>query len=292
MNRRLLGLMVALFATLTSACAGGESGQPGPEPTSPTTTAPTSPTPTPTESASPARKVTFELWFSKAGKLYLTKRTEPFRPGVAELALLRLLRGPNLIERRVGAGTAIPDDTVLRGINLRDGVATVDLSSGFGASGTAAVLKLRAAQVVYTVTQFPSVRSVRLELDGTPAGSFAGGSGSPTRPVTRRTYASLLPAIVVESPAIGASVSSPVTVRGTANVFEATVSLRILDAQGRELVRTFTTATCGTGCRGDYSKAVRFSVPSQQAGTIEVFEESAENGQPINVVTIPVTLLP
>lgn len=291
MNRRL-GVIAVLLAMLTSACAGGESGQPGPEPTSPTTTAPASPSPTPTESPSPTRKVTFELWFTKGGKLFLTKRTEAFRPAVAELALLRLLRGPNFAERRAGAETAILDDTVLRGINLRDGIATVDLSSGFGATGNAATLKLRAAQVVYTVTQFPSIKGVRLELDGTPAGSFAGKSRSATRPVTRRTYASVLPAIVVESPTIGAPVSSPVVVRGTANVFEATVSLRIRDAQGRELVRTFTTATCGTGCRGDYSKSVRFSVPSKQAGTIEVFEESAENGQPINVVTIPVTLLP
>jgi hypothetical protein len=81
-------------------------------------------------------------------------------------------------------------------------------------------------------------------------------------------------------------------VQGTANVFEATVSLRILDSGGREIARTFTTATCGTGCRGRYSKSVRFSVSSEQPGTIEVFEESAEDGRPINVVTIPVMLRP
>ena len=102
----------------------------------------------------------------------------------------------------------------------------------------------------------------------------------------------MLPAILVESPIIGARVSSPVTVSGTANVFEATVSLRILDENGNEIARTFTTATCGTGCRGDYSVSIPFNVDRQQRGTIEVFESSAKDGSPINLVRIPVTLMP
>jgi hypothetical protein len=81
-------------------------------------------------------------------------------------------------------------------------------------------------------------------------------------------------------------------VSGTANVFEATVSLRILNARGKEIARTFTTATCGTGCRGDYSVSVSYRVDREQAGVIEVFESSAEDGRPINVVRIPVTLTP
>ena len=99
-------------------------------------------------------------------------------------------------------------------------------------------------------------------------------------------------AIVVESPEPGASVSSPVTISGTADVFEATVSIRILDAAGNEIARTFTTATCGSGCRGDFRESVSFEIDSEQAGTIEVFEESAENGSASNVVTLDVTLVP
>ncbi len=99
-------------------------------------------------------------------------------------------------------------------------------------------------------------------------------------------------AIVVESPESGATVSSPITISGTADVFEATVSIRILDAAGNEIAGTFTTATCGSGCRGDYRESVSFEIDSQQAGTIEVFEESAEDGSAINVVTLEVTLVP
>ncbi|MGH2734675.1 MAG: Gmad2 immunoglobulin-like domain-containing protein, partial [Actinomycetota bacterium] len=70
------------------------------------------------------------------------------------------------------------------------------------------------------------------------------------------------------------------------------VSIRILDSNGKQLARTFTTATCGTGCRGDYAKKVSFSVDKAQPGIVEVFEESAEDGRPIHVVRVPVTLQP
>jgi immunoglobulin-like protein involved in spore germination len=73
-------------------------------------------------------------------------------------------------------------------------------------------------------------------------------------------------------------------------VFEATVSIRILDANGREIAAAFTTATCGTGCRGRYSARVSYDVGADQVGTIEVFASSAQDGHTINVVRIPVTL--
>jgi hypothetical protein len=105
-------------------------------------------------------------------------------------------------------------------------------------------------------------------------------------------YSGYLPAITVRSPVIGAQVTSPVTVSGTADVFEATVSVRILDSAGHEIARTFTTASCGTGCRGGYSVTIPYSVPRTQPGTVEVFESSAKDGLPINVQLIPVTLAP
>jgi Immunoglobulin-like domain of bacterial spore germination len=52
---------------------------------------------------------------------------------------------------------------------------------------------------------------------------------------------------------VAGTLSSPVTVSGTADVFEAMVSVRILDSAGNQIARTFSTASCGTGCRGRYS---------------------------------------
>ena len=100
------------------------------------------------------------------------------------------------------------------------------------------------------------------------------------------------PAIVVRTPAAGDEIVSPVTVAGTADVFEATVSIRILDANGQELAAAFATATCGTGCRGKYSAEVFFFAEERQDGTIEVFESSAADGSQLNLVSVPVVLVP
>ena len=57
-----------------------------------------------------------------------------------------------------------------------------------------------------------------------------------------------------------------------------------------EIVRTFTTASCGTGCRGTFEKTIRYETASMQNGILRVYEASAEDGRPINVVEIPVVL--
>ena len=98
--------------------------------------------------------------------------------------------------------------------------------------------------------------------------------------------------IEVLSPVPGAAVSSPVVVSGTADVFEATVSIRILDGTNDLIADTFTTATCGSGCRGDFEAEVPFSVGVEQPGVIQVFEVSAEDGSKVHMVRIPVTLVP
>jgi Immunoglobulin-like domain of bacterial spore germination len=123
--------------------------------------------------------------------------------------------------------------------------------------------------------------------DPVPTPSLAGD------PVpTPTTFPANLDPIEVTTPARGAEVTSPVTIEGSADVYEATVSIQIYDAAGNRIVDTFTTATCGSGCRGDFSASVPFSVESSQQGTIVVFESSAETGERLNTVRVPVTLHP
>jgi len=100
------------------------------------------------------------------------------------------------------------------------------------------------------------------------------------------------PPILVSEPSPGDRFASGDAVAGTADVFEATVSIRLLDEDGDELVETFATATCGSGCRGDYSKRIRFQIDREQPGTLVLFEVSAEDGSETNKVTIPVVLVP
>ena len=70
----------------------------------------------------------------------------------------------------------------------------------------------------------------------------------------------------------------PLAVSGTANVFEATVSLELLDQDGTILWEGFTTATCGTGCRGDFSVEIPYEVAEAQLGTLVAWETSMEDG--------------
>ena len=98
--------------------------------------------------------------------------------------------------------------------------------------------------------------------------------------------------IAVALPQSGMRVTSPVTIAGNADVFEATVNIRVLDGNGEVIAESFAMATCGTGCRGDFSTQVDVPIDAEQPGTIQVFEYSAKDGSMINTVEIPVTLVP
>jgi hypothetical protein len=296
-----IGMAIAAVALILSACADRGVGSLGPIADGDNGPGVSSPSPEPTEEPgqgsngepSEPRTFTYQVWLTQGeGFLFVSQRTAQFEPSVGRIALTDLLSGPSDPEREAFIGTEIPDGTELLGLNIAGGVATVDLSEEYAESGSSLEETVRLAQIVYTITQFDTVRSVRFRVDGEAVEVFGSHGIVLDRPQTRRDYRELLPAILVESPSIGERVDNPVVVSGTANVFEATVSLRILNARGREIARTFTTATCGTGCRGDYSVSVPYRVDREQPGVIEVFESSAEDGRPINVVRIPVTLTP
>jgi hypothetical protein len=183
--------------------------------------------------------------------------------------------------------------TKLLGIAIKKGVATVDLTSQYQSGGGSLSMKARLAQVVYTLTQFPTVRAVLFHLDGEPVNVFSGEGIVLDHPVGRADYEDLLPVIAVDKPAEGERVTSPVRVSGSANVFEANVTVKVLDENGHVVVKTFTTATCGTGCRGTYSVPVTFQVAHEQPGTIVVSDDDAAGtGTPPHQVRIKVVLVP
>lgn len=100
------------------------------------------------------------------------------------------------------------------------------------------------------------------------------------------------PSLIVQTPGNGATLASPFTVTGLARVFEASVSLRLLDADGAILADTFTTAAEGAPTLAPFSGTVTFDVPIETAACLQVFEASARDGAPVNVVQISLTLLP
>ena len=199
--------------------------------------------------------MSLELFFiAEDGKLVATPRTvdETQAPGGA--ALRELVDAPD------GATTQVPGGLQL---TIADGQAHL---TGVTLDGAAL------AQVVYTLTSFPTVQAV----DGK----------------TRADVEDFAPSILVQQPAPGETVTSPFHVTGTANTFEATFDYKLEDASGNVLAKNFVTATSGSGTRGTFDFTVSFNVDSAQNGTLAVFELSAEDGSVIHERDIPLRLSP
>jgi hypothetical protein len=301
MSVRTILAIAAAAALLTAGCANPRSGSLGPAPTLPpveqqsatVTGAPPAGTPSgtpvgpstsvrlPPTDAAPQRPgtITVQLWFIRAGQLSPTRRTRPATLATTRLALTELTAGPTVAEKRAGLATGLPAEPAFTINGISGRVATIDFAAAFYGGATDTV-RLRQAQVVYTLTQFPTVTTVRFLADGDPAGAAVG----------RDAYTDLLPPIVVLNPVIGQRVTSPITVTGTADVFEATVNVRVLDPAGRPLATAFTTAACSGGCRGQYRVTISYRSADAGPGTVEVYWVSPEDGARRHVVAVPVRL--
>ena len=305
MKALLLPPAIVLAATLgfTAASCGsnGDATSAGPIPSVEDTTSTTNEVETPTTTEeqtgttepSSEGTITYQVWFSDAEGLFVSYRTQERTPRVGTAALEALLEGPDSFEEDYGLRTAVPDGTQLLDLKIADGIARVDLTSEFESGGGSASMQMRLAQVVYTITQFPTVKGVVFLLDGEQIDVLGGEGIIIDHPLTRRDYADLLPTILVTSPALGQEVGSPVLITGSANIFEANVSVKILDENDEVIAETFTTATCGTGCRGTYRVSVPYEVDTAQDGTIVVHDDDAAGvGRPPHEVRIPVRLVP
>jgi|HubBroStandDraft_6_1064221.scaffolds.fasta_scaffold201643_1 hypothetical protein len=294
---------LAGLAVLTAGCGPGGAGSLGPAPSGSAPAGADASAPLlPASQASASRAsgpetgtgpgtgaaLSVQVWLMRSGRLFPAARTIAVTRAVGRAAVESLLTGPDAAERAAGVTSAIPAGTRLLGLDISGGTATADLSAAIGQAGGSVPARL--AQLTYTLTQFPTVRSVRLQVGGTAVTVLGGVPVQAAQ--TRAMWAALLPPITVNAPFVGQRVRSPVSVAGTADVFEAAVSLRIIGADGTVIARGFTTASCGTGCRGAYAATVPFTVSRAQPGIIEVYQVSARDGSATAIQDIPVTLLP
>lgn len=81
----------------------------------------------------------------------------------------------------------------------------------------------------------------------------------------------------VVAPVDGQQVGDTVELVGCANVYEANVRYRVLDAGGAVVTDHFTTATCGSGCVGEFRETVDLGGASGEL-TLEVFWDSPADG--------------
>jgi len=248
-------VLVALTGALVLAgCGGG-----GSETTS-----------TETTTTVRAQTVSGRVYFLHGGKVWpVARELEP--PDVAVSALAALYAGPTADERQdLQLATAVPD--VNPGIDRLE----IDKAREIARYGPPADLSRKAlAQVVYTLTQFPSVKAVEI-----------GG-----KRYTRADFEDETPAILVESPLAWQKVGSPLRVTGTANTFEATFEYELTDTDGKIVDSHFVTATSGSGTRGTFDFTTKpYAVPFSGVGALIVSERSAKDGSRIHLVEIPLRM--
>jgi hypothetical protein len=257
-----LGLVLVVVAGCGKSSSHGAAppattGSTATTPATGSTTAPTTTTGVPT--------TVVRVYFLRDGKVAPVARELPQTQAVAFASLEELFAGPSGVDRADGLTTSVPANSSPGAVTLVNGIAVVDIPQ---------LPRAGLAQVVYTLTQFPTVRGVRTAR-----------SIGDTKPLTRADFEDVTPAILVESPLPHQAVSSPLRVVGTANTFEATFDVRLLDAAGRQLLQKVVTATSGSGTRGTYAVTLTFS-DGVTPRWLEAFEPSAENGQPLHKVRI------
>ena len=121
---------------------------------------------TPTSAAPP---LPVAVTFTRGDHLVRERRLVP-AGDPARASVLALLAGP----AEPGDATEAPPGTRLLGLNVRDGTATVDLSPDLQQAEGDPAIPLLLAQLVDTLTQFPAVQRVALEVAGQPLTTLAG----------------------------------------------------------------------------------------------------------------------
>jgi len=229
-------LLLPLLAALAAGC-GSSSNSSG--------TPPTEVTVSTAVVTNPAPRTALTVFRVQDGKLHAEAASVPHTTAVASAALRAL-------------GLAAP-------VTIAGGTAQVALD-------TASPDEV--AEIVYTLTRFPSVE--RVDVAGRTS-------------LTRDDVASYVPPILIESPGASAEVPRAIHVTGTASVFEATLVVELV-ADGKVVDKQTVTASEGAPARGTFETTLQSPGPGPV--TVSAFAPSAENGLPQHQVDVPVVVTP
>jgi hypothetical protein len=218
-----IGLVLGLLATV-SACGSDDSVSTATTPSvtsvdtsEPSTTEP----PLPPATTDAPTLVDVKVYFLRDERLEIAHRQVP-GPAVLIGALTELLAGPTSDELAAGLHSEIPSGTTLLDLNLADELATVDLSDDYDDGGGSLSMTARIAQVVFTATQFDNSERAAFWMDGEPIEFFGGEGLVFDEPLARMNVdRAFTGGVIIDTPDPDSAVSSPFTITGEGDVFEA-----------------------------------------------------------------------
>lgn len=93
-----------------------------------------------------------------------------------EFAIMELLKGPNIVEKSIGAYSEIPKTTKLLGVKQKGNNVIIDFSSDFQYGGGTDSVYSRMMQLIKTAINNTEKKKIYLYLDGKQV-NFIGGEG-------------------------------------------------------------------------------------------------------------------
>ena len=239
-------------------------------------------------STTPSQRKSVLAYFLMNEKLHVVGRIVEIADPAA--AVEALLAGPTSAEAAAGMVTLIPAGTELLSVTVTGREVRVDLTGVFASGGGSMSVLGRLAQMVFTLTQFEGIDTVRFSLDGEPITQIT-GEGVGVDGVTRATFIDMAPLVLLEYPYDDETVSQPIRIAGRSNTFEATVYYEVLGADGVKLLEGYVMATAGTGEWGTFDARLADLPPGTKGPLqVRVFDRSAENGEPVSVAEVRINL--
>jgi hypothetical protein len=278
--------VVASLTGLLGACgSSGKSSSPttaAPTTVAPTTTTPSSPTTAGSATSTTIPPTTLEpisVYFGRATSLGVVRR-------FAELKNLRIdalrdaMAGPSTAEKAEGITTAIPAGSAVEGYTVVHGVGYVDVNALFFGSAPVAEEQKRLAEIVYTLTAFPGIKSVQFLQHNFHIPTFGGVDiGSP---VTRKSLLAAIRPVLLLVPAIGQRPGSLLTVSGL-SAFNGILEIQVVGPAGQTLINSVATATDGETFTSSYP----FPVTGGGDATVKIYA-SPTGGSTVLVATVSV----
>lgn len=278
-SKKITALVIGLVVLMgvVSGCTGSKSEQVPPTPPSPR-----------------EQVISLPVYYVKptGEETYLVREVHRL-PATGEPAVAAVQELISGTPTTPGATPIFPQNTRVLGVTVKDGLATVNFSrevleqTAVGSEGEALALQ----SVVNTLTEFPEIRAVSLQVEGQVderTRDWWGHVGLYSQPFRRDLSRVYEPAIWVSHPIPGQVAAVPLLVRGSARVFEGNINARLLDGQGNVLARGTASASKNAPDRGDFELRLNFTPPGQGEGLLEVFSINPRNGSEENLVKVNV----